>query len=345
MQCKLVRGTRLATTVAKARLALYPLSYVVQMVDEFMQRRCIHDAFGNEDPVKVRETAIPRPHARKSNILAKEKAKAQKVADAKAPEVDYAYKQQAYRAPNPVVLADQAPRVAPVANMVAQPPDVEMHSNMFPTSPEASEQRSIAERATQLLDPALFADQKASFFTDGIPLQMSPPTTTFAPMGPSQDATLAEACDNAEGHSYPSNEAQDTTYNSAPVEPQESFERPASSLVSPPASIHDDDACKVSNSPDASWSACDPVAQSAVVQEEPMQQRYTPDSGSMDGASLSPRDKAMPEEDMPAHVQEPRPTPSLKTAVGSDFQADEDSLKLIKELQAQELGLRRRGKV
>ena len=318
------------------------------MADDCMQRRCIHDAFGNEDPIKVRETAIPRPHARKSNILAKEKAKAQKLADAKSPDVDYVYKQQAYHVPNPVVLADQVTRVAPVANMVFHPPDapdVEMHSTMFRTSPEASEQRSIAERATQLLDPALFTDDKASFFSNGPSIQMSPPVTTSAPMGSSQDTIFTEACDNAESHSYPSKEVQVNTYHSAPLEPQESLEQPASSLVSPPASIHDDDAAKVSKSPDASWSAFDPIAQPAIVQQEPMQQRYTPDSGSMDGISLSPRDKAVPEADTSLHVQESKCTPRAKTSLGSEFQADEDSLKLIKELQAQELGLRRRGKV
>ena len=231
-----------------------------------------------------------------------------------------------------------------MANMVVQPPNSEIRSDMFLQSPKASLQGSIAEHASQLLDPALFVDNGSNFLSNDQSTQMTPSVTTLTSRDQTQCGTLPELSPNFVDQLYSSNDAVDSKAKPGPLEPQESLEKPASSLVSPPASIHDDEVVKGNISPDGSWTVADPVVQHIPAQQEPMQQRYTPDSGSMGGASSSSCGDVAPEYDRLIQKQEPTSNQKVKARLGSDLQADEDSLKLIKELQAQELGLRRRAK-
>ena len=109
---------------------------------------------------------------------------------------------------------------------------------------------------------------------------------------------------------------------------------PASSLVSPPESSNDD----IGNSPTAAEPAfITSTPHSRHTSEQPQEhfQRYTPESGTIRRESHSScGDGSVKKEQL--HSQ---------SRVSASAQvADEESLKLIKELQAQDLGLRRRGR-
>ena len=129
------------------------------------------------------------------------------------------------------------------------------------------------------------------------------------------------------------------------------FEQPAaSSLVSPPASSHDEAEQLLSNlDPNLAPSA----SSSRHSSQHPKQtQRYTPESGPIRRDSSSSTNP-------PPHVGTPSRAASpptigrapdsaqkrVKAPPGFETVTDEESLRLIKELQAEEYGLRRRGRV
>lgn len=306
-----------------------------------LQRRCIHDAFGNEDPVKVRETAIPRPHARKSNAQGKDDHTNNPTKS----------KHGGARQTNTLGLAMNAPashvqvgRMAPVANMIAPPTSFEPQMDGVANLPDAIMQRKIAESASLLIDPALFLDDTSSFHQEKRTMRRSSvPQPTGQKEEPQQSAA-AQRPEQSEDpiHVDTSYTAPDVKVGPVQLEPKESFEQPAGSLVSPPASSHDD----AGNSPTVAKAQWTPSRSSSEQSgEEPKQmQRYTPESGPVRRASSS-SDSEIALEKIPAprlteqpSGQNPRPGPN------PDFLADHESLRLIKELQAQELGLRRRGK-
>lgn len=210
--------------------------------------------------------------------------------------------------------------------------------------PDATMQRKIAESASLLLDPALFLDDPSSFRQEEHTVQyISVPQPVGQGVEPQQSAA-AQLPERPEDPYYfdTSYTAHDVKVGPVQLEPRESFEQPASSLVSPPASSHDD----VGNSPtvaNAHWISS--RSSSEQSGEQPKQiQRYTPESGPIRRASSSSYSENMSEKvivprlaEQPS-VQKSRPWPN------SDFMADDETLRLIKELQAQELGLRRRGR-
>ena len=149
-----------------------------------------------------------------------------------------------------------------------------------------------------------------------------------------------------------------------------SFSVPAASLVSPPASSHAD-ASRTPPSPSA-------ISSRHSSRHPKQMQRYTPESGPRRDSSSSVDDllttkdgkransaarEAMETSPMTTisttgederrgeapkstpHEDEPKGEPTGRKSKGStDGMADEESLRLIKELQAQDYGLRRRGK-
>lgn len=136
------------------------------------------------------------------------------------------------------------------------------------------------------------------------------------------------------------------------LEQNESFEQPAaSSLVSPPASSHDD----AEEHLPSSHSALTPCTSSSrhSSRHSKQVQRYTPESGPVRRASSSPVGDVIASKS--ASEQTHVPTTIAETEYNLDqrntksnatFEVvpDEESLKLIKEIQAQEHGLRRRGR-
>ena len=109
---------------------------------------------------------------------------------------------------------------------------------------------------------------------------------------------------------------------------------PASSLVSPPESSHED----IDNSliaPETTYTLSPSHSRHTSPPPQEHFQRYTPESGSIRGASQSSCGDGSIEKEQPKLQRQ---------FLASAQIADEESLKLIKELQAQDLGLRRRGK-
>ena len=124
------------------------------------------------------------------------------------------------------------------------------------------------------------------------------------------------------------------------IEPRGTFEPPASSLVSPPASLHDDAGVSPVDA-HAGWKSS--TLSSRHSSSQPKQtQRYTPDSGSMRRASSSSYDENALENAMSSVMADRFSDQKAKARNGSENAADEESMRLIKELQAEEYGLRRR---
>lgn len=132
-------------------------------------------------------------------------------------------------------------------------------------------------------------------------------------------------------------------------EETENIEQPAaSSLVSPPASSHDD----VGKSPLPSQAELTPsTSSSRHSSRHPKQvRRYTPESGparrtSSSAGETSAEKGALEDTGQPTIPTSPVFTTSRRQSRVDgvpDMVADEESLRLIKELQAEEHGLRRR---
>ncbi|KAI4182219.1 MAG: hypothetical protein L6R41_006117 [Letrouitia leprolyta] len=131
-----------------------------------------------------------------------------------------------------------------------------------------------------------------------------------------------------------------------------SFEQPAaSSLVSPPASSHDESEQPASA---AESRLLYSGSSSRHSSRHPMQvQRFTPESGPArrDSSSSVVADTATAEavkspRTSPLSVHAPDSTQKrMRARLGSEIEADEESLKLIKALQAEDYGLRRRGRI
>lgn len=233
-------------------------------------------------------------------------------------------------------------RMAPVANMVAQPAgsDFPLGANSSPLN--AAMQRDVAERASLLLDPALFLDITDKTARQSQALCPVTPTPSFSPAKDAR-ASIRTGLSERTEHQHPTNTsdiAPEPGIGPGPLELKGNFEQPASSLVSPPASSHND----FSNSPNSQCDPSNPFLEQCSPQSEHMQNRYTPESGPMRRASSGSCNEVAPEQ--AAHLETIKPPLGSKPTMVPQTvcMADEESLRLIKELQAQELGLRRRGK-
>lgn len=132
----------------------------------------------------------------------------------------------------------------------------------------------------------------------------------------------------------------------------------ASSLVSPPASAHDD---AEKSLPDCENPNPTPSSSSSrhSSRHQKHVQRYTPESGSARRASSSSVGEGGGRKNVvammsllntnikvqPTTPRDPRDHGHFKADSSPEVVTDEASLKLIKELQAQEYGLRRRGRI
>lgn len=305
-----------------------------------LQRRCIHDAFGNEDPVKVRETAIPRPHARKSNVQGKDDCTniATKFQQGGARQTN-----KSGLTLNPPTLHEHTDRKAPVANMIAPLSNLEPRMDDSVRLPDTDMQRKIAESASLLLDPALFLDDLSIFHEEHSKccISVSQPNRQMENPEHSAAAKLPERAEDS-WHFNMSYAAHDAKVGLVQLEPKESSEQPAGSLVSPPASSHDD----AGNSPIVANAQRTPsVSSSEQSGDQPMQmQRYTPESGPIGRASSSSYGERVLENTASPKSAEQRSGQNPKPGPRPGSMPDHESLRLIKELQAQELGLRRRGK-
>ena len=288
------------------------------------------------------EQAIPRPHARKSNILGKTTAK-----KPTSPMKGSSHSSTTNYYGSVLDSSEyiEASRPAPVANMIAQPSMFQPRTSSLPAA-------SLQATAELALDPALFVDNSSSFTYESY--------TTGPLLGRTSSAQESESTTNSTTElpvqideawqmdtSYPGTDDKVATI---PLESRKSYEQPASSLVSPPASSNEG----TGHSPTGAHETWPPSGSSSrQSSSQPKQtqqhQRYTPESGPMRRASsssygdndmrsaaekaLSPTAIELPQSDQqPSHQR-----------LTFEAVADEESMRLIKELQAQDYGLRRRG--
>lgn len=318
------------------------------------QRRCIHDEHGNEDPVKAREAAMPRPAAahkrRKHDSDGNEIPSAKKLRRSTGSLAQDHFDDTSTRTDSDV----QYPQQAPVANMVPSAPVNETQYQTQHHFPSALDQMQAAAAAFES-NTSIGTDDQALEHAE-IDLATDYPVasgahsktvlTESAPHTPF-DMSLADPI-----VSIPPDRKEDIPLDPAIV----AASNLTSSLVSPPASERQE-ADDVAPSP--------PATSSRHSSIQPPQQRYTPASESRRASSSSTNNESGRASSGPTTGgKEVSPITTISTAgeddkreVGSgspvekrksrgsvEAIADEESLRLIKELQAADLGLRRRGR-
>lgn len=324
-----------------------------------LQRRCLHDENGNEDPVKVREAAVPRPAAtvkrRKLDSGGQDGRSIKKPPlSTKAESLEPA-RILPVSPPSASRSESEKLKPAPVATTAGH----DLHSGG-----QKSRHRSLPISAGESKPVLLnFPSRESAHQT-----QAEGPTTVDGEMSsPVQDSNPAAANaneqniqqrrGNSEDHihlmsgSSPSSQKASLQMEAPFLEQHSSVEQPAASLVSPPASAHDDaEKSPVTSQPSNLASS----TSSRHSSRHPKQvQRYTPESGPARRASSSSFGEVGVGKNTAAvvkvlnvrtDVETPRTPRDVKVNFSPEVVADEESLKLIKELQAQEHGLRRRGR-
>ncbi len=248
-------------------------------------------------------------------------------------------------------------RPAPVANMMGRSPSSAPTANMMGCSPISENQQSDRARTDALTSDADLANQALCQLNNAIintqargdekcKLQPLPSETSRRPAENIEDEVQLVAMPPTSNL-----KAEAGFVREVPL-PDESFPQPAaSSLVSPPASSHND----AGHTPPASEPNRTPSSSSSRhSSRHPKQvQRYTPESGSARRASSSSVADMMVEKSASlinrgetANISGEIDTSQkrAKPRLSSETFTDEESLKLIKELQAQDYGLRRRGR-
>lgn len=242
--------------------------------------------------------------------------------------------------PTVPVFEEQMRRPAPIANMIAPASPVVQESGI-PILPDGSPQASSSEPFP--LDPALFEDSANSIQHEE---QTTVPVTiqqSVSPSAVSPHKYIEELSDKVadQWQIIDPCRAPDIEVGAATLESRESFEPPASLLVSPPASSHDDSGITPINS-HTGWKSS-PGSRHSSSHPKQMQ-RYTPESGSMRRASSSSYEENSQEMAVSPVIADLSSDQKTKLRIDSENMADEESMRLIKELQAEEYGLRRRGR-
>lgn len=323
------------------------------------KRRCIHDENGNEDPVKIREAAVPRPAAT---------IKRRKL-DSGGHDARLIKKPQ---------LSTKAESLEPTRILPASPPSASRSESekrqLAPVATAAGhDPRSTGQQTRHMSLPISVRDTKLLLLTspresvhqtradgpDFVDGNSSPPV-----LESNLTVTNASHQDNQQHRGDSEDQVHLISVNSpssqkgslameAPfLEHHSSVEQPAASLVSPPASAHDDaEKSPVTNQPSNLASSTSSRHSSRHPKHV---QRYTPESGPARRASSSSVGDVGVGKSTAAAVtvlsvrtdaETPRAPKDLKANPSPEAVADEESLKLIKELQAEEHGLRRRGRV
>ncbi|MCJ1473328.1 Lysine-specific demethylase 7A [Lambiella insularis] len=300
------------------------------------KRRCVHDENGNEDPIKVAEASLPRSSSIKKRKLSGESAEDGSVKKVKKPAssgvvVNFSQSQSATESFAPNSLT------------------------------ETIEQASIEDSA-----PPHKHAEAAYQDLQQLPSVTKPnseaPSTEVPPNRPSLTAASPNPVVEDEVHliaTSPLSELKfEPDYESLVLSSNLSFQQPAvSSLVSPPASTHTNDERASPNTSKTQNITPSATSSSSRHSSRPAKtvQRYTPESGPARRASSSSvglERGPLGQSGSPVVGTNVRASSSaigegkrgMKSRVGSEIEADEESMRLIRELQAQDLGLRRRGR-
>lgn len=322
--------------------------------DENYQRRCIHDEHGNEDPIKLREAAMPRiagtPKRRHTSGEGLRGPNPQKSEKSQGVQPDGSPEARYRNAP---LVVPEAQRQAPVAVMVG--PTVQTAPQHYDHSMQPPAD-GISGLGTQITFQSNIVNHSNPPPPTEVPsVDLSSPIVETASSNPhpALDYNMLEAAVNLEDEvqlvatSPPRDFKSEVNFIPDLHVPNQTFSQPpVSSFMSPPASTHTD----AEGSPPAPHASTTPsTASSRHSSRQPKQvQRYTPESGSARRASSSTAGGATTEKSaspmidaVAAITVREGSHKRSKPFIGPD---DEDSMRLIKELQAQEYGLRRRGR-
>ncbi|KAL8694282.1 MAG: hypothetical protein Q9218_001050 [Villophora microphyllina] len=339
------------------------------------KRRCLHDEFGREDPQKVQEAATPRSgataakrrklhgemqatptHERPSETVPPSNLSTLLTLPAPTFLPSHAGGQQhatpapmvAEGPPVSIVMVDQ--EVSSTANPQPRPPSqLDSGVGLIPPgpSPSTGEVENI-----DVMAPSIAHDEASE--------AQATPAETAASVKPDEvdHVSTATPPPNTFHHKIPPQPEVDThAFEEQPA---------ASSLASPPASSHEDleqpQVMGVDSKPSYSSSSSSRHS-SRRPTVQPQQQRFTPDSAptrrdsssslaGANGIDTSPRPEEARTPTLPAAMETTTPSSSSplltesaqkrkKARLGSEVGADEESLKLIRKIQREELGLRR----
>ena len=317
-----------------------------------LQRRCLHDEHGLEDPIKIRDAAHPRsPTAtkrRKSDYQSPEATGHPRPDDHVSPEHVFPSTNPA----SPTLLLSGSQETAPAAVVGAENSaeharaDCRLPSDIIP-KPHASLQLPNAVDSVP--------DSRSSNRTRTTAEDLTPPSMREQDAGELQaNAVQSIESPKQDGMQQTSVTPINALKHEMPpvqLDSSDSFGQPAaSSLVSPPASSHED-----SEQPKRTYSG----PSSRHSSRHRQTQRFTPESGPTRRDSSSPVVVNTPavvdnwSNTSPSVSSGPAPDAAVAAAAAqkqskarlqSDTLADEESLKLIRALQAQDYGLRRRRK-
>ncbi|KAL9615204.1 MAG: hypothetical protein Q9167_000298 [Letrouitia subvulpina] len=308
------------------------------------KRRCIHDENGNEDPVKMREAAVPRPAAttkrRKldadnQDILAPKRHRSLTLSESNVTQ----------NVESRATLPEEMQGLAPTAVMTPQG----FSSDIRPLeAPNTDSARHFMDVDESVIDPQLQNMQNEPKYASDdercTPPAASEHRPTVLELQPDKTHESIEAevelVPTSLSFKYPRDLRQEVGHET-------SFSHPAeSSLVSPPASSHDDgEKMPSTSSPKFSQSSSSSRHSS---QHPKTVQRFTPESGPVRRDSSNYTEEAAVNEpstsprSVNGHSVEPEHR-RRRSRLSSANTADEESLRLIKALQMQEHGLRRRG--
>ena len=271
--------------------------------------------------------------------------------------------QSAHNVAQGIVPSPKAPaqRPAPVADMMGCIPNSAPAANMMGHSPPSENQQYEHQGPTPLSSEAELANQALHQLNNAIvntPVQDDDKPDPDPPHLETPMEPLENIEDEVQLITMPSTsdlKAKASFIREVP--PNESFSQPAaSSLVSPPASSHNDAGhTPPTLEPKFTPSSSSSRHSSRHPSRHPKQvQRYTPESGSTRRASSSSDVAGMMGEKSASVInrietanvngEDGLSAKRIKARLSSDTFADEESLRLIKELQAQDYGLRRRGR-
>ena len=259
--------------------------------------------------MKVAESAVPRPHARKIN-----KGEHLPRSQAVSPELDHLFVSTSiYDLPSMDEVLPEAV-VVPIVNMIAAPASAPSRHDEMLDGGRSFDAETCGPRTTRSertstasRDHDMQNKQKMIAVEDGLIL----------------DPFLTHGALAVGGASPTGIDSRSDT-----------FDKAASTLVSPPASSDDTSGVSPPRAHVTPSKSRSHSRESSPSRNRNFQ-RYTPESGLIRKPSHAPSQGRNSEQDMQR---------SKKRRSVSVPEADEESLRLIKQLQAQDLGLRRRGK-
>ncbi|KAL8970056.1 MAG: hypothetical protein Q9197_004022 [Variospora fuerteventurae] len=329
-----------------------------QATPKYSKRRCTHDENGNVDPVKLRESVNPRSAStnkrRKLEHYTQDTVVAEYLHEACGP--DNTIPVDDPSRPDAIPTHASPPQRGPAAVMVT-PLHVTTHDQpASSTHVNPSQATSPVNNAAEPTEPLHLSGNVLAE-----PKNTTPPSARDDEMSdvefharlPAEIRGLEKMQEAAT--TSPKGSPFDMPAMPLQLEVGSSFDQPAaSSLVSPPASSHDD-----SEQPVPSTDHEKPTysgSSSRYSPRHPAQiQRYTPESGPArrDSSSSMVIDNTSHAEDQSLSTYPttaPVPPDSAqkriaKARLSAEVEADEESLKLIKALQAEDYGLRRRARV